>query len=329
MAGQGGPRAGPQDVARNLIKCSRWPIPSVVYFEGIPVATKLLICVAMIVGPVAAQRQSAPELLKKALTAFTANNNQQKHWNWTTAETRVVIDGNGHELQHLPDVTAESAIRKDGRRCNAVLAWGDGVAPYALGGEADARCGGQDPLEVPFRVVSLLKSTRVKLVKDGTGGITLAIQPDKSRLHDEAADVRCAASIRATIRLDSSTYFPMHFDGEVVEAGCEGDSVQEIRYGGAETKGPLHHMLHKGTVFRMEYALQKDKFGNDSRSYWISTEQHWSRPFRADAQALVYMNRRFSLAPVVPKRRLLQDERTTAQEFGAESSTKFDIPEQR
>jgi hypothetical protein len=76
----------------------------------------------------------------------------------------------------------------------------------------------------------------------------------------------------------------------------------------------------------MEYALQRDKFGNAGHSYWISTEQHWFRPFRPDAQGLVYMNRRFTLAPVAPNRRLLQDERTTAQEFGAESSTKFDVP---
>ena len=289
-------------------------------------STKLLFCLAIAAYPATAQRQSAPDLLVKALAAFTANHNQQTHWNWTTEEIRVVVDGDGRELQHLPDVTAESVIRKDGRRCNAVLAWGDRVAPYALGAEPDARCSGQDPLEVPFHVESLLKSTRVKLVKDTPSAIVLSIQPDKSRQHDQAPGVRCAASIRATIRLDSSTYFPMHFDGEVVEAGCEADSAQEIRYGGAEIKGPLHHMLHKGTTFRMEYALQQDKFGNAGHSYWISTEQHWSRPFRPDAQALVYMNRRFTLAPVIPNRRLLQDERTTAQEFGAESSTKFDVP---
>ncbi len=289
-------------------------------------STKLLLCMAIAAGTAAAQRQSAPDLLAKALAAFTANHDQQTHWNWTTEEIRVVIDGQGRELQHLPDVTAESVIRKDGRRCNAVLAWGDGVAPYALGAEPDARCSGQDPLEVPFRVESLLKSTRVKLVKDAASAITLSIQPDKSRLHDEAPGVRCAASIRATIRLDPNTYFPMQFEGEVVETGCEADSAQEIRYRGAEPKGPLHHMLHKGTTFRIEYALQKDKFGNAGHSYWISTEQHWSRPFRPNAQALVYMNRRFTLAPIVPNRRLLQDERTTAQEFGAESSTKFDVP---
>jgi len=134
---------------------------------------KLLLCLATAIVPALAQRQSAPDLLAKALAAFAANHNQQTHWNWTTAETRVVIDGKGRELQHLPDVMAESVIRKDGRRCNAVLSWGDGLAPYALGGEPDARCGGVDPLEVPFRVESLLRSTRVKLVKDSASAITL------------------------------------------------------------------------------------------------------------------------------------------------------------
>ena len=73
-----------------------------------------------------------------------------------------MVDKAGAVVQKFPDVTIESVIRKDGRRCNAVLSWGDGVEPYQLHGEADARCSGEDPLAVPFQVESLLRSQRVK-----------------------------------------------------------------------------------------------------------------------------------------------------------------------
>lgn len=264
-----------------------------------------------------AQHQSAPDLLAKALAAYNANHAQQDHWNWTTEESRSMTDGNRHELQSFPDVVVESVIRKDGRRCNAVLSWGDGVKPYMLNGEADARCGGEDPSEVAFQFTSLLKSAEVKLVKNAAP-ITLSIQRDKSRLQHTDLDVRCAASIRATIRLDSKTYFPMHVEGEVVDNGCEASSKAELHYGESQLLGSLHQMLHMGTTFRLDYALQQDKFGHPERSYWILAEQQWTRPFRKDAQSLVYMNRRFSLS-VGKDRRLLDTAHTKAQEFGAQS----------
>ena len=49
---------------------------------------------------------------------------------------------------------------------------------------------------------SLLTSAKVKLVERIATGVTLAIQPDKSRLHAEQHDVRCTASIRATLPLE-------------------------------------------------------------------------------------------------------------------------------
>ena len=276
-------------------------------------------CLLLIVRPVAAQRLSAADLLARAREAFEHNREHQDHWNWTTTEDRVVVDRSGHTAQNLPSVTVESVIRKDGRRCNAVLAWGDGVTPYKLNEDADARCAGQEPLEPPFRMDSLLQSAAVKLGERSPSAITLQILHDKSRVHDPQHDVRCTASIQATLRLDPATFFPMHLEGRVVDSGCEGETTQELHYGEAQPQRPLHRLLRKGTTFRLEYALQPDKFGNHSNSYWISVEQHWSRPFLPNANGVVYSNRMFILTKGIPGPRLVQDSRTTAQEFGAVS----------
>jgi hypothetical protein len=274
--------------------------------------------------PVAAQHLSASDLLARARDAFEHNRRHQDHWNWTTTENRMVVDRAGHTVQNLPSVTVESVIRQDGRRCNAVLAWGDGVEPYKLHEDADTRCAGQEPLEPPFRMESLLQSANVKLRDRSPSAITLQIQHDKSRVHDAQHDVRCTASIQATLRLDPATFFPMRLEGEVVDSGCEGDTTQELHYGEAQPQRPFHRLLRKGTTFRLEYVLQPDKFGNQSNSYWISVDQHWSRPFQQNANGVVYSNRMIKLVRNIPGPRLIQDSQTTAREFGAESVTRFE-----
>ena len=171
---------------------------------------------------------------------------------------------------------------------------------------------------------SLLKSARVKLAGHANSGVTLLIEHDKSRVNAAEQDVRCTASIQATVRLDPATHFPMHLEGEVVDSGCEGDTTPVLHYGEDAPKGRTHRMLHKGTTFRLEYSLEPDKFGNPAHSYWIAVEQHWSRPILRGAGAVIYGNRKFGLAPVVPNRRMLQDSQTAAREFGSESVTRFD-----
>jgi hypothetical protein len=281
-------------------------------------------CLLLIAHPIAAQRLSASDVLAKARDAFEHNREHQDHWNWTTTEDRAVVDRGGNTKQSLPSVTVESVIRQDGRRCNAVLAWSDGVQPYKLNEDADARCAGQEPLEPPFRVESLLQSAKVKLGERSKSAIALQILHDKSRVHDPQHDVRCTASINAILRLDPATFFPMHLEGEVVDAGCEGETTQELHYGEEQVRRPLHRMLRKGTTFRLEYALQPDRFGNHSNSYWISVEQHWSRPFQPNVNGLVYSNRMFNLDRTIPGPRLIQDSRTTAREFGAVSEIRVE-----
>src|SRR5947209_4749509 len=103
-------------------------------------------CAALLLAavPAVAQTSSVTGLIAKAQAAWQHNRAQVVYWNWTTTETRIVLDSSGRELQRLPDVSVESAIRSDGKRCNAVLSWGDGTAPYKLNEDADARCGSKD-----------------------------------------------------------------------------------------------------------------------------------------------------------------------------------------
>jgi hypothetical protein len=289
-------------------------------------------CLLLIAWPVAAQRPSATGLLAKAREAFERNRDRQDHWNWTTMEERAVVDRSGHTAQSLPSVTVESVIRKDGRRCNAVLTWGDGVEPYKLNEDADARCAGQEPTEPPFRMDALLQSAKVKMGPRSPTAITLQIEHDKSRVHDPQHDVRCTASIQATLHLDPATFFPMHLEGQVVDSGCEGETTQELHYGEAPPERPFHRLLRKGTAFRLEYALQPDKFGNPSNSYWIAVQQHWSRPFQQNANGLVYSNRLFKLDRNIPNPALILDAKTTAREFGSSSEIRVEgidkVPQQ-
>jgi hypothetical protein len=168
-------------------------------------------------------------------------------------------------------------------------------------------------------VESLLQSAKVKLGPGSPVALTLLVEHDKSRVHDPQHDVRCTASIQATLRLDPATFYPFHIEGEVVDSGCEGETTQELHYGEEQIQRPLHRLLRKGTTFRLEYALQPDKFGNHSNSYWIPAAQHWSRPFLPSTNGVVYANRMFHLEQGISGPRLIQDNRTTAQEFGAVS----------
>ncbi|MDR3700508.1 MAG: hypothetical protein P4L56_12770 [Candidatus Sulfopaludibacter sp.] len=260
---------------------------------------------------------SAADLLEKARAALDRNHEQEPHWNWTTIQNHTLTDRAGHTLRRLPDVTVESVIRQDGRRCNAVLSWGDGVAPYKLNEDADVRCSGQDPVEPPLRVESLLRSLKVKLVDS----YTIAIRHDKARVHDPRPEVRCTASVEGTVRLDPATFFPVHLEGTLVDTGCEGETWAELHYGGDPVKMMSHRGLLKGTSFRLEFALQPDKYGHPANSYWISTGQHWNRPF-TEAAGVVYNNRRFEVN--LKNASWVTDSRTTAQEFGVQSLTRFD-----
>ncbi len=142
----------------------------------------------------------------------------------------------------------------------------------------------------------------------------------------ERSRLRCAASIEATVQLDAATFFPQRLKGTVVDKGCEGTLVPTFHYGEPPAQGPYRRMLNQGSTFRIDYALQRDKFGHPEHDYWIETDQHWSKPFRSGASGFVFWSRRFELPQGFENRSLVLDSHTVAQEFGSTSELKF-LPE--
>jgi hypothetical protein len=69
----------------------------------------------------------------------------------------------GELLEKLPSVTVESPIRSDGKRCNALLAWGDGVEPYLANASAEERCAVEKEAPETFRVDAFLESRQVNI----------------------------------------------------------------------------------------------------------------------------------------------------------------------
>ena len=274
-------------------------------------------------APVLAQVPTAEHLLAKARAALEENGKREKHWNWTSTESTVVQNSSHAEVKRLPKVTVESVIRKDGSRCTAVLSWGDGTEPYKLSEDADARCAGQDPVAAPLSVDALLSSAKAKIIELSDTYYQVVVLHDRGRVHDPRPDVRCTASVEAIVKIDRATWFPVHLEGTVMDSGCESETTAEIHYGEQQLSERSKRALFKGTTFQMDFTLQQDKYGNPANSYWICAAQHWSAPV-SKAGAVVSHNRRIPLNPVLRSGFLVKDIQTAAQEFGVQSSTRFD-----
>jgi hypothetical protein len=268
--------------------------------------------VVLIFTTVAYSAGDATALLTKAVAAFRANDPKQKNWNWQTTETRELVDRSGKAAQKFPTVVSESILRSDGRRCNAVVSWGDGRKPYLADADPDQRCQAMDAIAPPFPPIGVLLSQRAKLVSQDAKEITIEVEPDKSKLKDADYDIRCGASIRATVRLDAATYFPLRIEGEVAESGCD-NTFKPVNHYETMTRGPMSSNFRKGSTFWVEWSLQKDKTGDAGKSYWIASAQHYSQPWNNDNSVLYYWGRQ------VPVRqeghRLVKDLKTSAQEF--------------
>src|SRR6267142_6044453 len=114
------------------------------------------LCVFCALTTTAGAADAAASLLDKAVEAFRKNEPKQKIWNWQIVETRELVDRSGNAVQKFPVVTSESVIRADGRRCNAVLTWGDGKKPYLAEADADERCQAMEAIRPPFPPVGVL-----------------------------------------------------------------------------------------------------------------------------------------------------------------------------
>jgi hypothetical protein len=270
----------------------------------------------------AAVQDDATALLAKAVAAYEKNQKNEKQWNWSIFETRRLLNKSGETVQSFPSVTSESVIQSDGRRCNAVTAWGDGRAAYMKDADPDERCQAFNALGTPFQVEFLLKSGAAKLIEQSASAIRISVLPDRSRAKSRDYAVRCAASIKATILLDPGTFFPTRIEGEVTESGCNGQFYPVVQYE-TVTREPMVSQFRKGATFLVVYGLQKDKFDNPANSFWISTEQHYSQPWDSDARVIYYWGRQVTVGRTVGHR-LVKDIKTTAQEFGAGSQLRFD-----
>ena len=265
--------------------------------------------------------QEALNLLSKASAAFDANLSRERHWNWTAQEKRELATRSGDIVQSLPSVTAESILGGNGNRCNAVVAWGDGLQPFKAAADADERCRAMNDFRAPFEVQELLRGGQVKLVADWEGGAAISILADKARQRSADPAIRCAASIEATVRLDIGSFFPRTIEGKVVGDGCEERGTPVVQYGSASAT-PMHSTFRKGASFRLVFQLQKDKFSNEANSYWICTSQHYLMPWDSDTAVVAYWGRQVRVK--TGGRQLVKDIETRAREFGADSAVSFD-----
>ena len=87
-------------------------------------------------------------------------------------------------------------------------------------------------------------------------------------------------------------------------------------------RGPMSSNFRKGSMFRVTWSFQKDRFDNPANSFWIVAEQHYDQPMSGDMTVLYYWGRQFRVRTMAA-RRLIKDVTTSAQEFGAGSSLTF------
>lgn len=280
-----------------------------------------LLCLTALSLTAAPPTKEAVDLLAKAASAYDVNHARERHWNWTATEKRQLAGRTGDILQNFPAVTAESVIRSNGDRCNAVVAWGDGLTPFKLHADSDERCRAMDEFRTPFELQELLKSSQVKVLEEWEGGVAISILPDKLRQKSDDPTVRCAASIEAVVKLDLATMFPQSVEGKVVDNGCDQRATPLVQYG-KQASAPMRAIFRKGASFRMEFKLQKDKFGNTANSFWICSSQHYLMPWDSDNGLLVYWGRQ---VPVKSGgRQLVKDIEMKAREFGAGSEVRYD-----
>jgi len=275
----------------------------------------------MLAANVVAAADDAHALLEKARTAFLENRERERYWNWTTTSNRWVIDKDGKTVDQLPSVTVESPIRSDGKRCNAVLAWGDGREPYLANADADSRCAVEQEALDLFQVEALLESRAVKLQSRSASQITLEIRPETAT--DTTDPVRrCIASIQAKLELDPHSFFPKRIDVNAIGSGCEHSTTAVDHYDHAPILRAASS-FRKGTTMVIEYEIQKDKSGNTSKDYWIAVHRHSVRLLPKDAKFMITWGRRYELTSSGDHRKLVIDGTTVATELAADTTLKF------
>ncbi len=264
----------------------------------------------------------AREILSKARDAFLDNRERERFWNWTTTTTRSIENYAGRPIEQLPSVTVESPIRSDGRRCNAVLAWGDGREPYLANATADERCKVEAEVHELLNEASILDSARVKVHSQSRDETVLAVSIDKPALLSRDPFRRCTASLEGKIVLDAASSFPKLFDLQLVDSGCE-QIVGVVNHYDDRPITSAMSTFRKGAVVRWEYQLQRDKSGHRERDCWICVRRHSARPLLEQARSLIIWGRPFELKSFGRGRRIVIDASTSASELAADVILKF------
>jgi len=281
------------------------------------------IAIAIALLPSIGLAQDAAAILAKARTSFIENRKRERFWNWTTISTRSITDKNDVVLETLPSVTVESPIRSDGKRCNALLAWGDGVEPYLANASAEERCSVMTQTPNLFEMEAFLESRQVKIQSQTADTITLAIREDKKAMASSDPAQRCVASVRGTVLIDTATFFPKHIDVTMPSKACMNKLTEVENHYGDEPLKNISGGSTKGTFMRNEYQLQKDKSGDPAKDFWICVRRYGVRPLEKGANVLVVSGRRFALTSS-GDRRIVVEGRTTATELAAESTVTFE-----
>jgi hypothetical protein len=282
-----------------------------------------LVGIAAMLAATALAGDGARSLLEQAHTAFLANRDRARYWNWTTTTTRVIVDASGRTVETLPSVTVDSPIRSDGKRCNAVLAWGDGREPYLASANADERCTVEQETHELVNEASILDSARVKVQSRSDAKIVLAVSTDHEAMMSRDPYRRCTGSLAGTIELDPATMFPLVFDLEIAGAGC-GQVVPVQNHYDDQPVSTAVSTFTKGARIRWEYRMQKDKSGNAARDYWICVHRHSVRPLLDQARVLIVWGRRFEMHDFRHRRRIVIDAETSATELAADVILKFE-----
>ena len=284
---------------------------------------KLLLCSIALNASLFASAEDARALLSKARDAYNANRERDRHWNWTTTTHRSIVSASGRELEHLPAVTVESPIQTDGKRCNAVLAWGDGREPYLAGAAADDRCRVEQEIRELLNERSILESARVRVRSRSPRSIVLAVSRDPAAMFSPDRFARCTASVEGTIQLDPVSYYPTIFDLEVTGSGCEQQVPVVNHYDGPQVSTAVS-TFRRGAHVLWEYVLQKDKSGDATRDYWICVRRHSVRPLSDDARVLLVWGRRFEMTSTGHSRRIVIDAESKAAELTTDITITFE-----
>jgi hypothetical protein len=274
--------------------------------------------------------QDAAERLAKAGAAFQENRPRERYWNWTTVTERSIIDKSGKVLETFPSVTVESPIRSDGKRCNAVLAWGDGVPPYLGDAPADERCKVEQESGGLFQLQALFASRRVRMLSGSAEEVVLAVDPDKTLAQSPDLPARCMAAMRATVRLDPATSFPRHVSLEAMSDGCL--MKQQTATDHYDADAQLQHVnkgISKGSLLEFDYELQIDRAGDHTKDFWICVRQQTIRPWQKGTAAMLVYGRRLQPRGTESDRRLVVKGNTTAAELATDSLIKFDTGKDR